>query len=274
MSKDALGDRMKEWYEDRTRYYLPRRTYTILRIDGKAFHTWTKGLERPYDPNFQSLMDETTRQFCTKTQGSVFAYTQSDEASILLIDFDPTGEKLGTSAWFDGNVQKLCSIGAATFTAIFNTHARYLISDIETRPAAVFDCRVFTIPDPIEVYNYFVWRQNDATRNSITSAAREFYSDTECFGKNCSELQEMVFQKGMNWNNYPARFKRGGFIFYDETVVKGIALNKRTGNEVEFDRPKGWDSLPEVPKFTSAEGRSWLFSLIPKLPDLSYKEEN
>ena len=274
MSKDALGDRIKGWYEDRTRYYLPRRTFTIMRIDGKAFHTWTRGLKRPYDPDFMLLMDTITREFCSKAQGAVFAYTQSDEVNVLLIDFDPSGEKLGTSAWFDGNIQKLCSIGASTFTALFNDLADDYIKDIDQRErgVAMFDCRVFSIPDPIEVYNYFVWRQNDATRNSIQSAAYSFYSAKECFGKNCSELQEMIFQQGQNWNDYPARFKRGGFIHYDEMTTVGYAVNRKTSENVIFDRPKGWSILPEVPKFTSDVGRSWLFSLIPKLPDLSCNE--
>lgn len=269
MAKDALGDRIKDWYENRSRSYLPRRTFTIMRIDGKAFHTWTKGLERPFDGNFQALMDETTRQFCNEVQGAVFAYTQSDESSILLIDFDPAGEKLGTSAWFDGNVQKLCSVGASTFTALFNRHTKYLISDISERPPAIFDCRVFTIPDVVEVYNYFVWRQNDATRNSIQASAYCLYSAKECFEKNCSELQEMVFQRGINWNDYPVRFKRGGFIYYDKTSTVGTATNKKTGEEVQFERPVGWSIYLEVPIFTSKESRSWLFSLIPKLPELS-----
>ena len=276
--KDSLGDRIKEWYENRCRYYLPRRTYTIMRIDGKAFHTWTRGLKRPYDEAFQALMDTTTKLFCSKVQGAVCAYTQSDEVSILLVDFDPEGKKLTTSSWFDGNVQKLCSVGAATFTAIFNDQVEDFIKDtdqlLRERGPAVFDTRVFTIPDPVEVYNYFVWRQNDATRNSIQSAAYSFYSDKECHGKNCSELQEMIFQKGQNWNDYPVRFKRGGFIYYDKTATVGNAVNKKTGEEIEFERPVGWSIYPEIPVLTSQEGRSWMFSLIPKLPEISYKEDD
>ena len=276
--KDSLGDRMKGWYEDRTRAYLPRRTYTIMRIDGKAFHTWTRGLKRPFDQDFQALMDNTAKIFCSKVQGAICAYTQSDEVSVLLVDFDPEGKKLTTSSWFDGNVQKLCSVGSSTFTAIFNDQVDDYIKDtdqlLRERGPAMFDTRVFTIPDPVEVYNYFVWRQNDATRNSIQSAAYTYYSDKECFGKKCSELQEMIFQKGQNWNDYPVRFKRGGFIHYDETVIQGSAFNKKTGNEVTFERPIGWSLFPEIPILTSQEGRAWLFSLIPKLPELSYKEDD
>lgn len=270
--KDSLGDRIKGWYENRTRFYLPRRSYTIMCIDGRAFSTWTKGLKKPFDPDFQSLVDHTAISLCSKVQGAVCAYTQSDEVSVLLIDFDPKGEKLTTSSWFDGNVQKLCSVGASTFTSIFNNLVPDYIKDTKVREPAVFDTRVFTIPDPVEVYNYFVWRQQDATRNSIQSAAYYHYAAKECFGKNCSELQEMVFQKGQNWNDYPIRFKRGGFIFYNENMIPSVAVNKRTGDVVTFERPIGWSTYPDMPVFTSPEGRSLLFSLIPRLPEISQKE--
>jgi tRNA(His) 5'-end guanylyltransferase len=248
-----------------------------MRIDGKAFHTWTRGLKRPFDQDFQALMDNTAKIFCSKVQGAICAYTQSDEVSLLLVDFDPEGKKLTTSSWFDGNVQKLCSVGASTFTAIFNDLVPDLLKDtdqlLREREPAVFDTRVFTIPDPVEIYNYFVWRQQDATRNSIQAAALHYYSDKECFGKKCSDLQEMIFQAGQNWNDYPVRFKRGGFIHYDETVIPGFAVNKKTGNEVTFERPIGWSIFPEIPVLTSQEGRAWFFSLIPKLPELSYKDD-
>jgi len=253
--KDDLGDRMKEWYENRYRFYLPRRTYTILRIDGKAFHTWTRGLERPFDQEFQTLMDETAKTACSQIQGAACAFVQSDEASFLLMDFDPKGEKLTTAGWFDGNVQKICSVGASLFTAHFNATA-------SERPPAMFDARVFIIPDPVEVHNYFVWRQKDAVRNSIQAAAQSFYSDKECFGKSQSDLQEMIFKKGQNWNDYSVRSKRGGFVYYDKTKTQGSAINKKTGDEIMFERPKGWSVMPAVPIFTSDEGVNLLKSTM------------
>jgi tRNA(His) guanylyltransferase len=259
---DALGDRIKD-YENRTRYYLPRRCYSLLRIDGKAFHSWTQGLDYPFDSKFQELIDTSALLFCEQVQGAVFAYTQSDEISLLLIDFDPNGEKLNTDAWFNGNLQKICSIGASTYTSIFNDYRSDFLTN---RKAAVFDCRAFTVADPIEVYNYFVWRQNDATRNSIQSSALSFYSQKECFKKSCSELQEMIWQKGQNWNDYPVRSKRGGFIYYDSTPTISTALNKKTEKIIEYNRPKGWTIYEDVPIFTSQEGRTWLLNLIPKLP--------
>lgn len=258
---DVLGTRMKEWYENRCRYYLPRRTYTILRVDGKAFHTWTKGLDRPFDVNLLALMDETTRQFCKQVQGAIFAYTQSDEVSVLIADFDPTGEKYNTEAWFNGNIQKLCSVGASTFTSIFNEIRGTYIKD---KPPATFDARVFTIPDPVEVYNYFVWRQKDAIRNSVQAASHMVFTSAECLKKNTTELKAMLLQKGIDWETYSVRQKLGRCIFFDRTEVKGEALNQATGEKVEFIRSLGWSLHPAIPHFSSYEGRNLLNTLIPK----------
>ena len=115
--KDSLGDRMKDHYENRTRYLLPRRTYTILRIDGKAFHAYTKDCERPYDSFFSEDMDFTAVTLCKQIEGTQIAYIQSDEISILLTDFADNQ----TQAWFDGNLQKLVSISASIATAHFNS---------------------------------------------------------------------------------------------------------------------------------------------------------
>ena len=165
--KDNLGDRMKIFYENITRIFLPRRTYTIIRIDGKAFHTYTKGLDRPFDDKFVNDMDETACYLCKNIQGAKFAFVQSDEISILLTDFD----SLTTSAWFDGNIQKMVSVSASLATAKFN--------ELRPNKIALFDSRVFTISSRVEVENYFIWRQQDTTRNSISSVAQWLYSPSE-----------------------------------------------------------------------------------------------
>lgn len=205
---DELGNRIKDQYEDRTRYFLPRRTYTIIRVDGKAFHTLTKNCPRPFDPLLMSTMDMVAQDLCKEIQGAKLAYVQSDEISILLTDF----ETIHTDAWFDGNIQKIVSVAASIATKSFNAN-----SHMTTQ--AAFDARVFTIPDPVEVSNYFVWRQQDAVRNSIQMAARAVFSHKECNDKNVNELQEMMFQqKQINWNNYSAGEKRGRVIlkeYYD-----------------------------------------------------------
>jgi len=198
---DELGKRMKENYEMRTRMFLPRRTYTMIRLDGKAFHTFTKEFNRPYDEHFSACMDYTALKLCENIQGAKFAYVQSDEISILLTDFN----KIGTDAWFDGNVQKITSVSASIATAHFN-HCT------EVDNLAYFDSRVWTVPDPIEVENTFIWRQQDAVRNSIQMTGQSLYSQNELHGKGVNQIQDMCFEKGTNWNDQPTRFKRGGFI--------------------------------------------------------------
>lgn len=200
MNKDTLGDRMKRLYENITRNLLQVRTYTIIRIDGKAFHTYTRGLKSPFDEQLVLDMDETACYLCKNIQGAKFAYVQSDEISILLTDFD----SLTSQAWFDGNIQKMVSIGASLATAIFN----------QLRPGklAHFDARVFQISDKTEVENYFIWRQQDCTRNSISSVAQSLYSAKQLHGKSTNVMQEMIFQKGINWNDYDTKLKRGRII--------------------------------------------------------------
>ena len=227
--KDELGDRMKNQYEDRTRAFLPRRTYTIIRVDGKAFHTLTKGYKKPFDASLMRMMDDTAKALCKEIQGTCFAYVQSDEISILLTDFT----KITTNAWFDGNIQKMASIAAACATANFNKQL-YLRGNSSplnppSIPTAMFDARVFTIPDTVEVENYFIWRQNDATRNSIQMAARSVYSHKECDGKNTSELQEMLHQKGINWNDYTSGEKRGRVILKRETEMRNEHVGFQNG---------------------------------------------
>jgi tRNA(His) guanylyltransferase len=205
--KDDLGKRMKEQYEQRTRTYLPRRTYTIIRLDGKAFHTFTKGMDRPYDQKFMSSMDHTAMHLCTDIQGCKMAYVQSDEISLLLTDFST----ITTDAWFDGQVQKVVSVAASMATGFFNSYININLERFEHK-RAFFDARVFTIPDPVEVENYFVWRQKDAVRNSLQMHAQSLYSPKELHGKNQADMHDMIHAKGENWNNLPDGFKRGRTI--------------------------------------------------------------
>jgi tRNA(His) 5'-end guanylyltransferase len=204
---DKIGDRFKNNYENRTRYLLPRRTYTIIRVDGKAFHTLTKKCDRPFDNDLISCMNETAANMCKNIQGTKFAYVQSDEISLLLTDFDD----IKTDAWFNGNIQKMASISGSLATLYFNK-AIEQFKDKFSKSIAVFDSRVFTIPESVEVENYFIWRQQDATRNSVQMVAQSLYSHKELHGKNTSKLQEMIFQKGINWNDFDFRYKRGGII--------------------------------------------------------------
>jgi tRNA(His) 5'-end guanylyltransferase len=259
--KDPLGDRMKDFYEDRTRYKLARRTNTIIRIDGKAFHTFTKGLDRPFDRGLIEDMDKTAEFLCQNIQGAKFAYVQSDEISILITDYDD----IDTHAWFDGNLQKMASIAASLATAKFNQLrmartcsdsdgdlAEKMLANLEIEQfkLAMFDARVFQIPYQEEVINYFIARQQDATRNSISSAAQSLYSAKELNGKKTSDMQEMIFQKGINWNDFTPREKRGSIIRRVEHVYarrdEDYSVDGKT-RVIEAYKRKKWEADPETP---------------------------
>lgn len=222
---DSLGDRMKGQYESRTQVLLPRRTHTIIRVDGRAFHTLTKGLDSPFNKTLATAMDSGAKQLVEHAQGACIAYLQSDEISVLLTDFT----KPETQAWFDGNLQKLCSISASLVTAGFNI--RY---NRHSDKLATFDARAFTIPDEVEVENYFIWRQKDAERNSLQSLARMHYSHKELHGKNSAALHELLYKKGVNWADLTPYWRRGR-----------CWISAEEG---------GWKLDDQIPVFTEARG--------------------
>lgn len=253
---DELGKRIKGNYENITKYRLTRRLPVIIRIDGRAFHTFTRGFKKPFDPILVKSMQETMKYLCENVQGCVAGYTQSDEISLLLIDY----KELNSQAWFDNEVQKISSISASMATMIFNkifnilvdcnTDGRVLIKGTEAklgkpysewtaealkthldlhsdfydqctmydkvRGSAMFDARCFTIPKE-EVTNYFYWRQIDATRNSIEMVGRAYFSHKELHKKSCNDIQDMLHeQKGVNWNDIPTAQKRGSCCIKSE----------------------------------------------------------
>ena len=205
---DSLGDRIKSNYEDRFRFLLPRRTYTIIRLDGKAFHNFTKSCDKPYDYNLMTDINQSVCALCGEIQGAAFAYCQSDEVSVLLTDF----KKITTEAWFNGNIQKIVSVSASILTAAFNDIVFNQRRRAYAKSLAYFDSRVFVIPDIVEVENYFIWRQKDAIRNSISMAAQYYFSEKELDSKDCDERQCMLLQKGVDWEKYPAIAKQGRII--------------------------------------------------------------
>ena len=227
--RDELGKRMKK-YESVSKTALMRRTPVIIRIDGKAFHTFTKGFAKPFDKVLVKTMQETTKYLCENIQGCVFGYTQSDEISLVLIDY----QTLTTDAWFDYEVQKLCSIAASMATMAFNkffyqnaiinyaniakmdTPDYCTVLEKAAEKGAMFDARCFNIPKE-EVTNCIYWRQLDATRNSIQMVGQAHFSHNELHEKTCNQIQDMLHeQKGINWNDYPAYLKRGTAVVQAE----------------------------------------------------------
>lgn len=214
---DSLGDRMKD-YENVTKTSVLRRTPVIIRVDGKAFHTYTKQFSKtlttdPFSDILHELMTATATSMVSYMQNAVIAYTQSDEISILLKDWTT----LTTDQWFGGGVQKMASVSAAMAAAYFNFHLNRREDLKEFHPTFVgaiplFDARVFNLPKE-EVTNYFIWRQQDATRNSINMLGQYYFSHKELHGKNVSQVQDMLMlQKGINWDKIAVWKKRGSCI--------------------------------------------------------------
>ena len=219
----TLGDRMKE-YELCSKGFLTRRNPVVIRIDGKAFHSFTKGMKKPFDSILSGSMIETCKFLCENIMNCKLAYTQSDEISLLLVDY----ERLETEAWFSNNVQKMASVSASMATLAFNKAFAVLSGD--TYPSkcgnAMFDSRVFSVPKE-DVCNYFIWRQQDATKNSISSIAQSMFSHKELQGKNGDQKQEMIFQKsGENWNNYPVYQKRGSCVVKEQYSLNGTTRTR------------------------------------------------
>jgi len=236
---DSLGDRMKG-YEDVTRNLLPRRSYTIIRLDGVAFHSFTRGFRKPFDGMLIDAMNEATLHLCSHIQNVKMAFVQSDEISLILADFD----KIETDQWHKGNIQKMASVSASRACAGFNKKIRTFGVD----KLAEFDSRVFTIPSKIEVCNYFIWRQKDWTRNSVQMMARSMYSQKQLHGRNRQDLQELIFQKGKNWNDLETYLKRG-------RVAKKVNFTK------DGVRRSKWMIDNEIPIFS--KDWSYMDNLIP-----------
>lgn len=229
--EDSLGDRMKK-YENTFRYGLPPKLPTIIRVDGKAFHTLCKHADKPFDEDIEWLMEQTATYLCKNIQTCKLAYFQSDEISLLLHPY----ERFNTDAWFDGNIQKMVSIAGSLASASFNEAARLLFAEDDNigcfsqkfgeKFPVIFDARVFTLAEH-EVNNYFLWRQRDATRNSISSVAQSLFDHKELDKKNSSQKQEMIFSKGLNWNDLSTRRKRGACIVHKQIEVSSEVFRNK-----------------------------------------------
>lgn len=257
--RESLGNRMKTNYENVSKTKLVRRMPCLLRLDGRSFHTFTRSFRRPFDYLLMDCMQYTMKKLCENIQGVKLGYCQSDEISLLLTDYD----NIDTSAWFDYEVQKLCSVSASMATLYFNTYFKEKVEEYAwevnenwhideaqekyvkallkaEEMGAMFDSRCFNIPKE-EVANYFLWRQQDATRNSIQMAGQYNFSHKQLQGKSCNEIQDMLFtEKGVNWNDYPTCAKRG-------------TCCKKVDNKWELDK--------EIPIFKN-EDRRYIEKLV------------
>lgn len=240
MKAKSLGERMKQ-YESANRIYLTRGVPVIIRLDGKAFHTFTKGMSRPFDTILKEAMNRTLLDLCGNIQGVKVGYTQSDEITLLLTDY----ETIETDAWFDYRKDKVETISASMATMFFNKNFLELVQNYESikekNPntvskyavysrkllCAMFDSRAFNVPKE-DVVNNFIWRQQDASRNSIQMYAQSCFSHKSLQGLNTSMLQEKLFtERGINWNNEPTENKRGVCAYKTEVEVKpSVVRNK------------------------------------------------
>lgn len=255
MSNLTLGERMKV-YEFITDVRIIPRLPIIVRIDGKAFHTFTKKIKakKPFDEQFSLLMEHTALELAKNAQGCLLTYTQSDEISMVI----RTDQSEEATSWFAGRVQKICSVSSSIATAYFN---KKLVEISTVVLPALFDARVYGVPNMMEVANYLVWRQRDCEKNSVSSAAYYFLADK--YGRktarqkldklNQKERQEILFQEcGINWNNYPDRFKRGIVCVRKNTIIE-------TDNGDAVRKPL---VAQAAPIFTSDEDRQWLWKIL------------
>ena len=273
---DELGKRMKEYYEQIPKTRLMRRCPVAIRIDGKAFHIFTRGFQKPFDEVLVKTMQETMKYLCENIQGCVLGYTQSDEITLILVDY----KKLNSAAWFDYEIQKMCSIAASMATMAFNkafeiasmtrrikdsaekdgdelgsTYKRALLK------GAMFDARVFNIPKE-EVTNLIYWRQLDAVRNSIQMVGQDNFSHKELHGKTCNMIQDMLHeQRGINWNDFPTHLKRGSCCIKEKYQDENVDI--KDGSCIRTR----WIIDKEIPQF-KGEGREYIERLI------HFEEEN
>lgn len=275
---DDLGVRMKTFYEQIPKTKLMRRCPVAIRIDGKAFHTFTRGFQKPFDEVLIKSMQGTMKYLCENIQGCVLGYTQSDEITLILVDY----KKLTSSAFFDYEVQKLCSIAASMATMAFNKFFEKYVDEyrfskwygvsnyedgtwgyIQTLPNAVnkgamFDARCFNIPKE-EVTNLCYWRQDDASRNSIQMVGQANFSHKELHKKSRNDIQDMLMtQKGINWNDFPTYQKRGSCCVKKEIENKSTGYN---GEVRSIEYRTEWVIDTEIPIF-KGEGREYIDRLV------------
>lgn len=254
-SRDSLGDRMKS-YEMEARTVLPARAWTIIRVDGRAFHTWTKGLDRPYSLQMVEAMGETMKGMCEQIPGVVCAIAQSDEISLVIQDFS----RPETQPWYGGQVQKMVSVAASMATALFGRH-------FLDRAPALFDARVFTVPNRVEIANCLFWRQIDGERNGISLISSNFFSSKQLHGVSTEGRKQMLEDAGVDLSAYDARFLHGQFAMQVEQE-RASYLDKRSGETLMLPEPimcKVW-KVSAAPDLNAQPDGLLLSELLPADP--------
>lgn len=239
MENDAFGDRMKRYERQETDRFLIPLLPVIIRLDGKGFSKFTKGLNRPYDENMIKCMVETTKDLVKETN-ALIGYTQSDEITLLIYNDDYKKE-----IYFNGRIFKITStLSSLASVSFYKKVLKYIPSHIEKSP--VFDCRVWNVPNKIEAVNNFIWREKDATKNSVSMACSEYFSHDFLLNKNTSEKKKLLEDhKEIIWGNYPTHFKRGTYVRRVEELSKftveeldklPLKHNARLNPELQFVR--------------------------------------
>lgn len=277
---DDLGVRMKTFYEQIPKTKLMRRCPVAIRIDGKAFHTFTRGFQKPFDEVLIKSMQETMKYLCENIQGCVLGYTQSDEITLILVDY----KKLTSSSWFDYEVQKICSIAASMATMAFNKffaenvyftnkfdeHGNIIDKEYVSihsahvkalNKGAMFDARCFNIPKE-EVTNLVYWRQLDASRNSIQMVGQANFSHKELQNKSCNDIQDMLMtQKGINWNDLPTYQKRGSCCVRNKIVIETDSVMVTAQLRDSSKSENEWIIDTDIPIF-KGESREYIDKLV------------
>lgn len=274
MDRSDIANRMKEFYETVPKTKLMRRCPVAVRLDMRAGHTFCRGFMRPFDGNFIKAMQDTMRYLCENVQGCVLGYTQSDEISLILVDY----KKINSYAFFDYEVQKVCSITASMATMAFN---KYFKSSVDNNyeyfleawnrnekeeklfnsyfksieKGAMFDSRCFNIPKE-EVTNYIYWRQLDCIRNSIQMVGQANFSEKELHKKNRDQIKEMLItQKGINWEDLPMYQKYGSCCVKEKYQCENVDI--KDGAVIRTR----WVIDKNIPVFRN-DGRQYIERLI------------
>lgn len=249
-----LSDRMKK-YEEAARVEFPRRMPLIIRVDGKAFSKLTAQLpDKPFNRDFISVMEGVATALCMEVQGAELAYSQSDEVSVLVHNY----KTFNSEPWFDNQLQKIVSVAAAVASATFTANSWRMFCDktpaedrlgsrrcpsLNDIEPGYFDARAFVLPEA-EVTNYFMWRQQDAVRNSVQMLARSLFSHKECHGKNVTQMKEMCAAAGSPWEALTPTIRKGRCV--KKNYVEGVRM--------------GWHVDTDIPMF--GENRAYVEGLL------------